>query len=246
MGRTRSLVAVLLGALVSLPSVAAAQGAPAGSKNTAITFAVGRLAGDYTLKAEGRGFTFFKRVGPSKVIVRLQVPGDIVEVEADSSGAARLVRNGKDVRFQMRQLDQTRQARLQRLAAGSRAIAAFEAMMATLESNDTPEARSLSTSYALVQAVRGNGDASRTLAIRLKPQAALAATRVSTRATEEIPVACWADYAQAVNGYLHEFSACVLDYGWIPGMSAVCAFEFSVKAELAWFWLIGCSGGFPV
>ena len=251
MGRRLFSVAVLLGAFAATSSIAAAQPievAPQqvkASKNTAIKFAVGRIEGDYAMTAQGGGLTFFKRVGPSKVLLRLQVRGDVVEVEASSNGAARFARNGKDIRFHMRDADESRVLKLQRLASGSRALAAFEAMIATTEASQTPESRSLSTSYALVQAVRGSGDAGRSLASRLNAPLS-GARRASAMRSAEEPQACWAEYSATMNTYLTQFSTCVLDYGWIPGMPAVCAFEFSVKAELAWFWVIGCSGGIPV
>jgi hypothetical protein len=49
-----------------------------------------------------------------------------------------------------------------------------------------------------------------------------------------------------VTQYYAEYAQCLIDYAWIPGMAAVCSFEWIVKAELAWFWVIGCSGGVPV
>ena len=63
---------------------------------------------------------------------------------------------------------------------------------------------------------------------------------------EETPIVCWAEYATTVYGYYLEYAQCLLDYAWIPGGAAVCSFEWLVKTELAWFWVIGCSGGVPV
>jgi hypothetical protein len=61
-----------------------------------------------------------------------------------------------------------------------------------------------------------------------------------------MPYECYINWAVTLAQYLAEYSECYENYGWIPGMIAVCTFEWMVKAELAWFWVIGCSGGVPV
>jgi hypothetical protein len=43
-----------------------------------------------------------------------------------------------------------------------------------------------------------------------------------------------------------EFNSCLDSYWWIPGWTSACALQFTLQAELAWFWLISCSGGMPV
>ena len=63
---------------------------------------------------------------------------------------------------------------------------------------------------------------------------------------EEVPSACWADYASTVNNYMVEFASCIDSYWWIPGWTSACAFQFSLQSELAFFWLISCSGGMPI
>ena len=64
--------------------------------------------------------------------------------------------------------------------------------------------------------------------------------------SRENPQACWAEYAYSVERYLTEFQVCIEDWWWNPYVKTACTFEWAIKSELAWFWVITCSGGMPV
>jgi hypothetical protein len=246
---------VLVG-IAMVMAVVAWEGRPAAAQNEgsgkmvaperqgAVRFTSGSVQGEPTLMAEAHGVRFFKRVGREKVLIRIEVPGDSLEVAADAKGAVRLGRKGRFIQLQMNRDQNGNIARAEKLMAGSAALIGFEAMAAMLALSDRQEARSVMTSYALVHAVRGTSAPARDLMHRLRARTAANMVRASVR--DENPNGCWMDYASTVNTYLSEFSACVTDFGWVPGVSSACAFEFSIKAELAWFWLLGCSGGIPV
>ncbi len=214
-------------------------------KDGDVTFTVGVLPGESTLRAEGKGITFLKRLTADRVHVRIDVPGDSFALEAGPTGAARLTRNGKTLKLQMTAAgDEV--AKAQRFAAGSKALAGFESLAAALESSARPEAESVLTSFALLHAIRGNVTPARALAKAVEARQTANAKRASWANREEMPYECWINYAVTVAQYLAEYSECYLNWGWIPGMQAVCTFEWTIRAELAWFWLIGCSGGMPV
>src|SRR5262249_963862 len=108
--------------------------------------------------------------------------------------------------------------------------------------------RSVLTSWALVHALRGSDEPAIAVARRLAPppsNQAFTPVAMFSKA-EEVPIVCWAEYATTVTLYYMEYAQCLLDYGWFPMGAQACFFEWLVKAELAWFWLIGCHGGIPV
>ncbi len=213
-------------------------------KDGDVTFTIGVLPGESTLRAEGKGITFFKRLTADRVHVRIDVPGDWFALDAGTTGTARLTRNGKSMTLSMTAAREE-VAKAQQFAAGSKALAGFESLASALDSSTRPEAQSVLTSFALLHAVRGSVAPARELARTVQAMHAGNARRASWKTGEEMPYACWIDYATTVSLYTAEYSQCYLDYGWIPGLQAVCTFEWVVRVELAWFWLIGCSGGFP-
>jgi len=209
-------------------------------------FTPGWVKDEPTLRAEGRGVKFFKRVGRDRVVIRVEVNGDRVEVEADATGTVRIGRNGKVLRLSMQDRFEANVAKVQKLTAGSAALAGLEGLAASLEGQDRQDARSVMTSYALLHALRGSAGPSRSMARAVTPTSSAGVVRAMAVNREEIPTACWAEFATSLNQYLVEFNACTEDYWWIPGWNAACAFQFSLQGELAFFWLISCSGGMPV
>lgn len=210
------------------------------------TFTSGWVNGEPTLRAEGRGVKFFKRIGRERVSIRLEVTGDRVEVEADNKGRVRIGRNGKFLELSMQDQFGANVAKIQALTAGSAALAGLEGLAASLERQERQEARSVMTSYALLHALRGSTGPSRSMAGGVKPAAASGIVKAMATTREEGPAACWAEFATTMNQYLVEFNSCTDSYWWIPGWNAACAFQFSLQGELAFFWLISCSGGMPV
>jgi hypothetical protein len=237
-------------ALASADSAAAACSAPVATPLSSshqdgdVLFKLGSSPKGSTLQAKGKGITFSKRLTAEGVRVQIDVPGDSVALEAAPNGTARLFRNGKTLRVRMTTAGDDTE-RVHRFLAGSKALLAFESLSLALEASTRPEAQSVLTSFALVHAVRGSGAPARVLANVVKTRQAARMLRASSRIGEEGPEQCWTEYSMTMNTYLTEFDTCYRNYGWVPGMNAVCAFEFVVKAELAWFWVIGCSGGVP-
>jgi hypothetical protein len=211
-----------------------------------VRFATGGTPAESTLTGEGLGVRISKRVGPETVKIRIEVANDAIDIDASAKGAVRLARRGKSVVLNMAVRDAKAIATARRLTDGSAALNAFGAFIAALGSDERNAAKSMLTSWALVNAIRGDDQIALGVARRLAAPPGASMTRASFTAREETPIVCWAEYASTVSFYYWEYSQCLVDYGWIPGMVAVCSFEWLVKAELAWFWVIGCSGGVPV
>lgn len=233
---------IVMIAAIATPS-ASPEAAPRKTGET--TFTVSWEQEQPTLRAEGRGVKFFKRIGRDRVFIRVEVPGDAIDLEADVRGAIRVGRKGKSVAFQTKDSFDASIAKVQKLTAGSDALNRFEGLVASLAFSDTQNVQSLRSSHALINAVRGV-----TIPLVTPPAPTanrpLTLARATTSFREEVPSACWAEYASTVNQYNVIFNDCIADYWWIPGWTAACGLQFAIQSELAWFWLISCSGGMPV
>jgi hypothetical protein len=235
------LLAVALLAGVATPTAWPEASQRVAGRETKFTAGWGK--DEATLRAEGRGVTFFKRVGRDKVSIRVEVPGDFIELDADVKGSVRFARKNRVLRLEMKGNITENVTQIQKLAAGSKALAGFDGLVAALGPNNTQEAQSLRSSHALLSAVRGVTIPA--VAAPAAPAPAIRAARASF-ARAETPYACWAEYSSTVYHYNVIFNECIDDYWWIPGWTATCGLQFAIQSELAWFWLLSCSGGMPV
>lgn len=243
MGRTMLLGVTVLMA-VAMPT-AWPEAAPRPARPETV-FKAGWAGNEPTLQVTGRGVTFFKRVGRDRVSIRVEVPGDVVQLDANLSGVVRLGRNGRFLQMQMKDPFEANVAKAQKATAGSRALDALEGLVASLEQDERQEAASVRSSFALLHAVRGNTVPSRNA---IKPPAPTQPAGSVVRAmakTTEGPYACWVEYASTMYQYNLVLNSCVESYWWIPGWTAACGFQYALQSELAWFWLLSCSGGMPV
>ena len=242
MGR-RLLVGVAM--FVGLVPIATPEAAPVrAATGTRLTSST--ADGESILRAEGRGVVFSKRVGKDRLVMHIEVPRDRIDLEVKTDGQLRLVRNGRVLTAAMKSDAASAVAGIRKFTAGSPALAGFEVLVAGLAGDQRIEAQSLRVSHALLHAVRGNNAPA--MAFRGGPAARSdgGVVRAMARGVEAGPAACWAEYEVTVNQYNVIFNDCISDYWWIPGWTAACGFQFTVQAELAWFWLISCSGGMPV
>lgn len=238
----RLLLGVAL--LVGLMPGATPEAAPVKVPATRLVSATSN--GEATLRVEGKGVTFSKRVGKDHVVMRFEVPRDRIELEVNMDGRVRLVRNGKVLQVEMKQDTPVAIGRVKAFTSGSSALAGLETLVASLTNDDRREAQSLRVSHALVQALRGNAAPALAFAASQAPRSDGAIVRVMSRSAEEGPFACWAEYSATVYNYNVELNDCVGQYWWIPGWTAACGAQWSIQVELAWFWLLSCSGGMPV
>ena len=212
-----------------------------------VKFTIGGSTQESVVTAEGVGVRVVKRVGPDTVKIRIETAKDLVDVQANAKGSVRLTRGGKTVEVNMAARDPRVIDRARRMVAGSAALKSFDALIGALGADQRAVAKSMLTSWALVHAASGSDEPAMAGARRFQTAAKSAYSPArSMFEREETPIVCWAEYATTVTTYYLEYSQCLLDYGWIPGGAQFCSFEWIIKAELAWFWVIGCSGGVPV
>jgi hypothetical protein len=212
-----------------------------------VKFTVGGSAKESVVTAEGLGVRITKRVGPETVNIRIEALKDIVDLEASAKGGVRLSRRGRSVAINMGARDQKLIAEARRVTDGSLALKSFDALIQKLDGDPRAVAQSMWITWALVSAARGDDAAAMSVAGRFKAAAnrrPFTPVKV-TLEREEGPNACWVEYASTVYNYYLEFSACLVDYAWMVGMAQACTFEWMVKSELAWFYLIACDGGIP-
>jgi hypothetical protein len=211
-----------------------------------VKFTLGGTSRESTVVAEGLGVRVSKRIGPDTVKIRVEVEKDAVEISANAKGLVRVARRGQSVEINMASRDQKALAKARRMMEGSAALTSFDALIDALAGDQRAVAKSMLTTWTLINAARGADDKVAIAARRMTSSSQRFAPIASTFTREETPIVCWAEYSMSVATYYAEYAQCVNDYGWIPGMVAVCTFEWLVKAELAWFWVLGCSGGMPV
>ena len=168
-------------------------------------FTAGGTDKESTLTAEGLGVRVSKRVGPKTVKIRIEVANDAIDVDATAGGAVRLARRGKSVSLNMAVRDAKAIATARRLTDGSAALKSFGAMIATLESDERNAAKSMLTSWALVNAIRGNDQIALGVARRFAAPKAMSMTPASFTAREETPIVCWNEYSSTVAIYYHEY-----------------------------------------
>jgi hypothetical protein len=211
-----------------------------------VKFTVGSTPKESTVVAEGLGVRVTKRVGPETVKIKLEAAKDVVEISATAKGLVRVARRGQIVEINMTSRDPKAVAKARQLTEGSAALKSFDALIDALAGDQRSVATSMLTTWTLINAARGADDKVAIAARRMKSASQPFIPIKAALAREEVPYACWAEYSATVLSYYVEYANCVNDYAWIPGMVAVCTFEWTIKAELAWFWVIACSGGVPV
>ena len=212
-----------------------------------VTFTVTGTPAEAVLVAEAPAVKFERVSTEDGIAVRLEAPGDVVEVRANARGRIEFSRRGKARKFDGHAMKPADVEAIQVLAAGSPALQAFDAMAAILEDSNREESLSLLVTHALVSAVRGQPAANRTLARKLKAKLEPRFRQVAQRTRDDGgPGGCWDTYEREVYRIALQMEKCNSDYWWNPVMIAACSIEWTIRAELAFFWLISCSGGMPV
>jgi len=130
----------------------------------------------------------------------------------------------------------------QMLLAGSRAVRAFRSAHRQLsqDSRDSAPGVSLDHLDALLGILQGEPG----VVERRAPSRRDAGWRLSRVACGG-QASCYSQYEGEVTSAWGDFSQCVDDVKWFPGLQEVCAFTWLLRVESAWFQFIGCSS-FPL
>ncbi len=126
----------------------------------------------------------------------------------------------------------------QTVLAGSRAARAFRWVQRSLsqESRESAPGVALDNLDLLLAILQGEAGA----ALRRGPPRRDAGGRVCRVGYTASP-SCYAEYEGEVITAWDDFSQCVDDVKWYPGLQEVCAFTWLLRVESAWFRFIGCS-----
>jgi hypothetical protein len=127
---------------------------------------------------------------------------------------------------------------VQAVLAGSRAARAFRGVHRRLsqQSRESAPGVALDNLDVLLGILQGDTGA----VDRRAPARREAGGRVS-RVSCDASSTCYVEYEGEVVAAWDDFSQCVDDVKWFPGLQEVCAFTWLLRVESAWFRFIGCS-----
>lgn len=171
---------------------------------------------DLTLRAEGDWLTVLRR-----------------------GGHVRVDRNDRSVGFAARSLGDSELDQLQAVLSGSTAVRRFRAMRGML----SPATRRtvLGVSVDIIDCLIGvlSGE-------RPAPSAETAAPAMTARTASEGCAGgdgptCFESWKQEVVAAWKDYEDCVNSFSWYNPMREVCAFEWVLRVESAWFKFLGCS-----
>jgi hypothetical protein len=169
--------------------------------------------------------------------VRVAGRGDLV-VFVRAGNRLRISRNGHTAASMVDQADEDGLDQVQHVLAGSRALRQFRGLFGRLgeETLGTAPGVAIDNLDALIGILLGEP----TAVERRNPRAETAAARLSF-VTCRADGNCFTAYVNEVVPAWDDFTQCVDDVRWFPGMQEVCAFVWLLRVESAWFHFIGCS-----
>ena len=127
---------------------------------------------------------------------------------------------------------------VQMVLAGSHAARAFRGVHRRLsqESRESAPGVALDNLDVLLAILQGE-----TGAVDRRAPARREAGWQLSRVSRGAGPTCFSDYEGEVVASWDDFSQCVDDVRWFPGLQEVCAFSWLLRVESAWFRFIGCS-----
>jgi hypothetical protein len=172
---------------------------------------------------------------------RLAARQDVLVIVRTGS-RLRVTRNGQTGVVSMDRADEDGLDLVQAVLAGSHAARAFRAVHRQLTDDARASAPgvALDSLDALLALLQGEPAA----LDRRAPDARNAAWRVS-RIVRRTEPTCYSAYEAEVISAWDDYSQCIYDVRWFPGMQEVCAFTWLLRVESAWFRFIACSS-FPL
>ena len=172
---------------------------------------------------------------------RLAAREDVLVV-VRTGARLRVTRNGQSATVQLDRVDEEGLDLAQAVLAGSRAVRAFRGVQRHLgeEARESAPGVAIDRLDALLAILQGDT----TALDRRGPQARDGAWRVSRVSCGAEP-SCFTEYEDEVTRAWDDYSQCIYDVRWYPGLQELCAFSWLLRVESAWFRFIGCSS-FPL
>ncbi len=231
---TRAVASI---AIVAMMVGVPAMGGARGLEDPRVTTTRGD--GRVTVTMAYRKLVVRETLSSSTFDVTVADPSDAVRFAGDASGRLRVERNGRVVVLAMTTATLTDAAAVKALLAGSSALATFDEAMRT-EWAQTREATLFASAHATVGLLQGNTHRLRALVKRFRQDGEFRLIA----AAQSGPAGCWDSYERDVIKYTYELEQCIQDAAdsWNPFGVAWCAYEYNLKATLAFYWLLDCSG----
>jgi hypothetical protein len=236
---TRSVVGVaamaMVAAMTVAPDVSQAQ-TSADRPRLEITRGDGRV----TISARARDLTVTQTLRPVGFDLRIVLGRDLVRVNGDTAGRVRVERTGRSLALSMAGATVEQAAEVRSLLAGSTALAAFDALVASEWARTTREAVVFHSAHAIVALLRGDQRPLQAFVRRVKAGREVRLIAIGQMTAHE----CWRSYERDVLRYTYELEICLADASnsLNPLTSAWCAYEYNLKTTLAFIWLLDCSG----
>lgn len=201
---------------------------------------VSRSGGAVTIAAHADRLLASHTLTPRTFTLTLAGAGDRVRIDGNLDGRITVQRAGSNVEVSLSTATMAEATALRDALDASPAVAAFDELMASPWAQEKTPAATLAPVHALVGLLRGNA---KPVAAMASAAAASATPRVMTVA-QRGPRECWDTYSRDVVYYTYELQHCVNDsrYTWNPFHLGWCAYEYNLKATMAGFWYLNCSG----
>ncbi|HEY3381449.1 MAG TPA: hypothetical protein VGK32_06750 [Vicinamibacterales bacterium] len=198
--------------------------------------------GGTQLLAESPGVRYEKTVYSDHLEVVLAAENERVVLRADASGSLSVTRDGRTRALSATKLTKRDLLQVRNLLAGSDVVAAFRLLAGELEDDDSPAAESTSVTAAMVGLLDGDVGAPNRMVQRILRKHGARLRQVVLQRTARD---CWESYRWEALRIAEDTADCAGRQRWNPIWQSACGAEFIIRAELNWFWVIACSGGFP-
>lgn len=179
-----------------------------------------------------------QRVSRSTFALTIAEGADVIHFSGDTAGLVVVQRAGQTVRFGLRTATPADVTAASSLLAASPALARFERFVESPWAKSTRGAAVFVSAHAMLSAVQGRASGVQRIVRSMSSGTATGIRRVDS------PEGCWNTYQADVIGYTYQLEACLADASnsWNPLATAWCAYEYDLKAMLAFMWLLDCSG----
>ncbi len=228
---------LVAGLAVAAGTASADQGKRTERREASVVFTSATAGGEATLVAEGYGVIVEKRTAGEQATIVVRSGADRVTV-ALSAGEIRVARGGRERRVSARSATRQALAGVRQVLAGSEAVSGARRMKAVLDAGvDTPSP--ILSALAFVGLLSGDAAGMQRIATAAGGDGGIRFARYQGAEY------CWTSYGQSVSQFWEDRESCLAISPWNPVMIHACNFEWTIKAEIAWFSLIACAGGLP-
>jgi hypothetical protein len=203
---------------------------------------VARASGKATLVVKAGDLRFEETLTPSTFDLSVVLGNDMVRLSGNQTGDIEVTRARRTYKTSMTTASPAQLGVVRGILGDSPALRALQAVVDEARVAGGRYAGLLHSANALLRIVQGDPRATGDLVVLAMAQQPGGFRTIAQRQRADD---CWDGYARAVLRYTYEYEACVRearDRWWEVYRLAWCAYEYDLKATLAGFWLLDCSG----